>query len=358
MSLTFQQQVSRTLIQVGHTAPFFAVLALFTSVQPRKMPMIAATDGQSIFVNPDRWTLLTDAQRKTVICHELLHAALLHVSRRQDRDPKLWNVAADVVVNGILASEKFDMSLSHIRIVPYELYPVEEVYRRLQGDADEGMDKRSNLSPDLQDLLDGKANAELAHHWQKAIDTALKVAGSMPGRMRREYEQRKKANQLNWRDLLWRFLSSARHDYTGYDRRFISRGLYLDALDGYSIQAALAIDTSGSIGKKELALFQAEISSILGAYPMIELTLYYADAELYGPYQLNSTRREWPEPEGGGGTDFCPFFEAIERQHFDVAIYLTDGYGAFPSPAPTLPVLWVLTPIGYEHVPFGQVVQL
>ena len=43
-----------------------------------------------------------------------------------------------------------------------------------------------------------------------------------------------------------------------------------------------------------------------------------------------------------------------------VAIYLTDGYGPFPDPAPKLPTLWVVTPGGLalEKFPFGERVRL
>ncbi|MFN9979518.1 MAG: DUF2201 family putative metallopeptidase, partial [bacterium] len=37
-----------------------------------------------------------------MLVHELLHAALLHSSRNGGRDPELWNVAADIVINGII----------------------------------------------------------------------------------------------------------------------------------------------------------------------------------------------------------------------------------------------------------------
>ena len=40
-----------------------------------------------------------------VMLHELLHAALLHAERRGKRDALIWNVASDIVVNGIIRRE-------------------------------------------------------------------------------------------------------------------------------------------------------------------------------------------------------------------------------------------------------------
>jgi predicted metal-dependent peptidase len=41
-------------------------------------------------------------------------------------------------------------------------------------------------------------------------------------------------------------------------------------------------------------------------------------------------------------------------------VYLTDGYGSFPTEEPRVPVLWVVTPGGLadEQFPFGEVVRL
>jgi hypothetical protein len=45
---------------------------------------------------------LTDAEYRFVMAHELLHVGLRHDVRRQGRDPYLWNVAADYVINAWL----------------------------------------------------------------------------------------------------------------------------------------------------------------------------------------------------------------------------------------------------------------
>lgn len=63
---------------------------------------VAAVDPESkeIFVNPA--AALSEEECRFVLAHELLHVGLRHVARRQGRDPELWNVACDYVVNGWL----------------------------------------------------------------------------------------------------------------------------------------------------------------------------------------------------------------------------------------------------------------
>ncbi|GCE09232.1 VWA-like domain-containing protein [Dictyobacter aurantiacus] len=112
-----------------------------------------------------------------------------------------------------------------------------------------------------------------------------------------------------------------------------------------------------------MALFLSEVQAILRAYPHLEATLYYTDAACYGPYEL-SVEMPLPQPQGGGSTDFRPFFRVLEGvlddPHNGVCIYLTNGYGSFPAQPPALQTLWVLSPggISTEHVPFGEAVRL
>jgi predicted metal-dependent peptidase len=105
------------------------------------------------------------------------------------------------------------------------------------------------------------------------------------------------------------------------------------------------------------------VQAIVGAYPHIACHLYYADADLHGPYKLDRTS-EIPPPKGGGGTSFRPFFTAVEEiassQEDDLCIYLTDGFGDFPAKAPDYPVMWVLVPGGANDAefPFGDILRM
>ena len=62
----------------------------------------AATDGRSIFFNEEFLYSLSSKEQNALMLHEVLHMALLHVTRRQSRDPPIWNIAADIVVNDLI----------------------------------------------------------------------------------------------------------------------------------------------------------------------------------------------------------------------------------------------------------------
>ena len=60
---------------------------------------VSASAGE-IYVNPLRQ--MSEPEWRFVLAHEMLHAALRHGDRAGPRDPQLWNVACDYVVNGWL----------------------------------------------------------------------------------------------------------------------------------------------------------------------------------------------------------------------------------------------------------------
>lgn len=386
--------ISASLTRICAHSAFFATLALFARVEQSLQVPTAATDGNDIFVNPNFFMPLTPAERDGLLLHEVLHAALLHVPRRAGRDQQLWNVAADIVINGMILKQGLTLPQGGLRDERREHLSVEEVYELLlreaepqqggigedlleeapgdAGDAQQEAEQKqagqqAAQKPGRPSPKAGDPGSEGERHWRQAMDQARVVArsslaGKEPGGIERELGS-VGAARLDWRSYLWRFLTRTPTDFGDFDRRFVGDELYLESLAGESVNVLLAIDTSGSLDSADMQAFIGELQGILHAYPHLQCELYYADAALYGPYRLKA-RDPIPSPVGGGGTDFRPFFEATARHAFThgttVAIYLTDGYGPFPSTAPRYPVLWVVTAGGrnLDGFPFGETVRL
>jgi predicted metal-dependent peptidase len=370
-----QRQIEQAMRTLTTASPFFAVLALFAHVYERQAIPTAATDGKDILVNPAFFAGLPTKQRAGLLLHEVLHAALLHVVRRGIREPKLWNIAADIVVNGMILQEgQLELPPGGVREPGLEHLSVEEIYEQLvHNPAWQGLAlKYAALNSDLvegdtEGALAESQRAEIASHWRDALQQAQTIArgtnqGTDPAGMAREFEMISAAS-IDWRSQIWRFLVQTPTDFQGFDRRFIGQGYYLEKLEGESVYVAVAVDTSGSIGGDTINVFMTEIQDILRAYPDLRCDLYYADAQLHGPYRL---MRDDPLPPamGGGGTDFRPFFQAVMRgdQHEYPAacIYLTDGFGTFPDEPPTMPTLWAITAGGLDlrSLPFGEGLRL
>ncbi|WP_319422436.1 vWA domain-containing protein [Pleurocapsa sp. FMAR1] len=385
--ITSQKIISASLLRLRMRSPFFATLALFAKFIPTPDIPTAATDGKDIFFNPDFLQSLSAPQQDGILLHEVLHAALLHFLRRGVREKETWNIAADIVVNGIICQQGcFELPEGGIRDPKLEHLSVEEIYELLPqqdcshclsildlldnapaGNADEKrLASPGQISSKFDSLSEAK-KAELESHWQNAMQQATVIArtsnqGNLPAGMIKELGALDRS-QLDWRSYLWRYLVKTPTDYTEFDRRFIGRGLYLETLQGESVKVYVAVDTSGSIDEQLLKMFLSEVKGILNSYPHLECELYYADADVYGAYELNPDS-DIPQPQGGGGTSFVPFFSKVSHgwdgMTTAVCVYLTDGYGTFPDTAPELPVLWVVTPGGLDlsQFPFGETVRL
>jgi predicted metal-dependent peptidase len=379
-AVDFADLISASLLRLRMKSPFFGTLAMFARFVPTTTIPTAATDGRDVFFNPEFLKSLPSSQQDGVLLHEILHAALLHPSRLREREPELWNIAADIVVNGmILRQSGLELPPGGLQDQKLEHLSVEEVYEFLRIP---GANCFQLADPDLLAINAGEAVRQtsgaslpplernqsdiVAAYWRQALQqaaiTSATQSGNLPIGIDREFESIVNP-QVDWRSYLWRYLVQTATDFQGFDRRFVGRGLYLEALQGESVQVYVAIDTSGSVGTAALGLFTSEVRGILGAYPHLECDLYYVDQDAYGPYSLTCDSI-FPTPQGGGGTSFVPFFDRVQStwdEHArSVCIYLTDGYGEFPAAPPAFPTLWVVTPGGLDlaQFPFGEAVRL
>ena len=92
--------ISSSILRLRSRAPFFGTLALYADWIPESSISTACTNGREVYYNPDFFASLCTADRDFVIAHEIAHMALRHVGRRGPRDPRRWNIACDIVVNG------------------------------------------------------------------------------------------------------------------------------------------------------------------------------------------------------------------------------------------------------------------
>lgn len=261
MTLDIDKLISSFRLRIRMKSPFFATLSLFAHFKPTYHPT-AATDGKDIYFNPDFFASLTPVEQEGVLLHELLHAALLHVTRRGVRDAILWNIAADIIVNGLIAEQNvFTVPSDALREPNWEKLSVEEIYTLLmqqqnhpqlpnfdllsqppqdaQGhngnsNGSSGDDStRKNTGDDYFSSLSQAQKEALNTHWKNALQQATLIArthqGTLPAGLERQLKELSQA-QLDWRTYLWRYLVHTPTDFQGFDRRFVGRGLYLEAI--------------------------------------------------------------------------------------------------------------------------------
>ena len=92
--------LARRLLVLDHT--WFGTLALRLEIIADPSTKTAATDGISLWFNPEWFDPLNRPKQLGVTMHEVLHCALGHMWRIEGRDPDIAQEAADHVVNLII----------------------------------------------------------------------------------------------------------------------------------------------------------------------------------------------------------------------------------------------------------------
>ena len=204
-----------------------------------------------------------------------------------------------------------------------------------------------------------KDGQQKAQDWEgRLIEAAQaaegKRAGSVPGYMKRLLGSIT-SPQKDWRILLNEFIQPETDDYSFLppDRRFQDNDFFLpDLNDTVEVVKKILffIDTSGSIGDRELC---AAYSEILGAINQFSGKLSgwigFFDHIAYGITSFESVTDVLKiKPQGGGGTSFHAPFQYINDHHKDDEIagiiVLTDGYADWPKESITngIPTLWLI----------------
>jgi predicted metal-dependent peptidase len=135
---TTAQKLTRSRVQLILKQPFFGTLSLRLKLIPGNLPTMA-TDGSRIVYNPAFVDGLKPAELEGTLAHEVLHCALGHQCRRGERDPELWNVAADFAINPILIRNGFVLPAGALIDPAFANLSAEEIYARLlQRRSEEG----------------------------------------------------------------------------------------------------------------------------------------------------------------------------------------------------------------------------
>ena len=147
-----QNKVNSAIGVLLNEQPFLGYLALNLTPVGEQGGAAASTDGEHLFYSEGVISQMPLEQVAGLVGHEASHCALLHLWRRAEREPERWNIAADIVVNGLLATlttPKVRLPDGALRDKTLEQLSTEEVYDRLP----EQKAKKPNQSKD------GKSNS-------------------------------------------------------------------------------------------------------------------------------------------------------------------------------------------------------
>jgi predicted metal-dependent peptidase len=138
-------------------------------------------------------------------------------------------------------------------------------------------------------------------------------------------------------------------------RSLLRGGLLRPGMVEQQYTAAIAIDTSGSMGTTQLQAAKNTTVNIMEQTGLDTVWVVQCDARVHGDWQRVRTRDVASmEFRGRGGTDFRPIFEVLKklRPRPDLIAILTDGDGpAPPNPPAGIDVIWVIVPTSYGRRP-------
>jgi predicted metal-dependent peptidase len=177
--------------------------------------------------------------------------------------------------------------------------------------------------------------------------------------------------QVNWREVLREYVKSIcsgkdASSWRKVNRRFLSSDTYMPTLVSERVgHLVVAVDTSGSIGGRELSNFLSEVKSIAEEVTPDKVDLLYWDGEVAGHEEYDSSTVasivDSTKPRGGGGTSPSCVSTYLKDKGIkpECVIMLTDGYvGNDWGEGWEVPVLWTIAGNDSAVAPNGQTIHI
>ncbi|MFC4057624.1 hypothetical protein ACFOWE_04925 [Planomonospora corallina] len=340
---------------LGALAAGMRIVADADLARDRQISIAAVSaEAAEIYVNP--LVSLSAEEWRFVLAHEMLHAALRHGERVGGRDPYLWNVAADYVINGWLVEMGvgempegllFDRSLAGLS--------AEAVYDRIAVDLRRLRKLATLRGRGLGDVLDRPLphpgapgrHVDLDDYYRNALSTGLAYHhGSGRGLLPAGLEQEIRALDqppLPWDAALARWFDE--HVPSVERRRSYARASRRQAASpgiprpGWVRPEELlrrptfgvVLDTSGSMDTRLLGKALGAVASYAAARDVPRARVVFCDAAAYdaGYLPVEEIARR-VRVRGRGGTVLQPGVNLLERaEDFPPGgpiLVITDGW--------------------------------
>ena len=385
-----KDRITKAKISLQRSYPFWAYLSLFLKFKESEdLPDYAGMgvdERRNLYYKKEFIEELSDQELVGVIAHEINHLVFLHLLRRNNRHPEIWNIACDICVNSLLERNNFklpkdcllpdyhnEIELFGIKIKDCNKKIAEKIYDEIEKKAKKQMkgkcacgkcecDKDKNgkrkgngeckcgkceckgelFKGRFDEHFEGKnltpkEKKEIEDNWNGKVQEALTIAkmkGDMPVGLERLIGKLHE-NKVNWKTLLQRYITNQipyNHSYRTPHKKSISTGYYMPNTLKEKISIVIAIDVSGSIGQQELIDFLSEIIGMARAFQdRIEMTLITHETDVNNIFQVRNGSIDEIKKlkiEGGGGTAHDKVFNHIQEKIRDCkcVVFLTDGY--------------------------------
>ena len=400
--LTAEQRLTKAVVDIM-ASPKYVALAGVLMIGKREVDdhvPTACTNGKDERYGRAFVDSLSDAELRFLVLHECYHKLYKHLTTWRwmyDECAPLANLACDYVINIKISDDNKD----GFAVMPSKggkaIGAIDDKYR--------GMDSAqvyNSLKQDMQDNGDGQgsnsgsgsgsgtgisASGLDEHDWEGAqeltaeqkqslareIDEAIRQGALAAGKLgtggNRDIDELLKT-KIDWREALREFITTtcAGNDYSTWrrpNRRFVSAGYYMPSGVSEKVgELVIAIDTSGSIGGRELAQFLGEVKGICDAVKPDAVRLLYWDTEVAGDEKYMGAEVEnivhSTKPAGGGGTtvECVPAYMTEHAIKPQAVVVLTDGYLGGSWGDWSVPVLWCIVGGNKNVAPVGKTVHV
>lgn len=380
--LTVEQRTSKAVYDIISN-PKYVALAGVVMVGERTVSdtiPTACTNGRDEMYGRAFVDSLNDAELRFLILHEVYHKLYKHLTTWEwmyKQDANLANKACDHVINIKISDDNTDgwavMPAQGCRDYKYRGWDAARVFKDLcENDASDDQNAGgSGTNTDVatgvnthggfdehdwegaQELTDDEKR-ELSRDIDEAIRQGAMVAGKIGDGSERDRFGELLESQIDWREVLREFIQNtcAGSDYSTWsrpNRRYVSSGYYMPSgINDQVGELVVAIDTSGSIGQRELTLFMSEIHQICSTLNPERVRVLYWDTkvcgnETYDTHELDDLLKS-TQPVGGGGTNVecVPEFIRDNNVKPQACVVLTDGYIWGSWGQWDCPVLWCI----------------
>jgi predicted metal-dependent peptidase len=344
-------------------APFFGNMATrMQMIEADDWCPTAATNGRNFYYNTKFVDKLSVKKLEFLFAHEICHCVFDHFGRVGSRDRNLSNIAQDYAVNQILVDERIGEKITEVKICydpkyrgmaweeiydelweKAEKIPMEDLLKQLGEQLDEHIKEGDGQNGEGEGK-DGKGRPSISKEEAQKIKDEIKQAmiqsaaaagaGKTPAGIQRLIKDITEP-KMNWRELVRQEIQSiVRNDYSFQrpNRKSMHSGAILPGMkEATTIDVAISMDMSGSIGDEDARVFLGEIKGIMDQYEDFKINLWCFDTEVYNWKQITHDESDQLinyEPQGGGGTDFEVNWQFMQDNGIQPKkfIMFTDGY--------------------------------
>jgi predicted metal-dependent peptidase len=392
------EKLEKAKVKLMLDHPYFGTVASSLALKENNALLTFVSHEEEIEYNSEYLERLSVDEVEFVIANGAMHSVLKHQERALGRTKWLWQTATDYVINNMLVQNGMQPPEYANYEPKFQGMYAEEVYEILRSEMMQHIDDALTQEQESEQITqsDDSTSQTLHMHEQKELsqnakesqneqdhqsDTSQELSSNEIEALKEHFEhifeKHKRqgtlpknlkfvvpeyfSHQVNWREFLYGYIASyakSSYSFSPPNMKYLYRGVYLPSLSSDLLRIVVAIDTSGSVDETLLATFLGEVSSIMQQYPHYEIDLITADAKIQSHRVFLPGTSLTYEISGGGGTDFRPVFEYIEKEisYPRVLLYFTDGQGRFPQNEPSYDVLWIMS--DEVQVPFGEIVLL